>query len=92
MTTIKKSPRTFKPPRSGAKDSTPSQTPTAHTPAPGRLLTLTETAFRLGGVHRTTVMRWVKEGRLHCVRLSRKAILFESAEIEKFIREHRSTG
>ena len=57
-----------------------------------RLLTLTETAFRLGDVHRTTVLRWVKEGKLRCVRLSRKAILFEPNEIERFIREHRHSG
>ena len=56
------------------------------------LLTLTEAAFRLGRVHRTTIMRWVKEGRLRCVRLSRKAILFETAEIDRFIREHRYSG
>ena len=56
------------------------------------LLTLTEAAFRLGRVHRTTIMRWVKEGRLRCVRLSRKAILFEVAEIDRFIKEHRYSG
>ncbi|MFZ5433156.1 MAG: helix-turn-helix domain-containing protein [Calditrichota bacterium] len=56
-----------------------------------RLLTLTEAAYQLGRVHRTTIMRWVKEGKLRCVRLSRKAILFEPGEIERFIREHRST-
>lgn len=56
------------------------------------LLTLTEAAQLLGHVHRTTIMRWVKEGRLNCIRLSRKAILFEVAEIEKFIREHRYSG
>ena len=56
------------------------------------LLTLTEAAFRLGRVHRTTIMRWVKEGRLRCVRLSRKAILFDAAEIDRFIREHRFSG
>ena len=57
-----------------------------------RLLTLTEAAFRLGNVHRTTIMRWVKEGRLDCVRLSRKAILFEPKEIDRFIAEHRQSG
>jgi excisionase family DNA binding protein len=57
-----------------------------------RLITLTEAAFRLGRVHRTTVMRWVKEGKVHCVRLSRKAILFEPAEIDRFIRDHRYSG
>jgi excisionase family DNA binding protein len=56
------------------------------------LLTLTEAAFRLGRVHRTTIMRWVKEGRLKCVRLSRKAILFETVELDRFIREHRYSG
>lgn len=67
-------------------------------PAPGSeaakdaLLTLTEAAYRLGRVHRTTIMRWVKEGRLRCVRLSRKAILFEVLEIDRFIREHRYSG
>jgi excisionase family DNA binding protein len=60
--------------------------------AAGRLLTLTEAAFRLGRVHRTTIMRWVKEGKLKCVRLSRKAILFEPNEIDRFIREHRYSG
>jgi excisionase family DNA binding protein len=59
---------------------------------PEALLTLTEAAFRLGRVHRTTIMRWVKEGRLRCVRLSRKAILFELSEIDRFVREHRYTG
>ena len=59
---------------------------------PGRLITLTEAAFRLGRVHRTTIMRWVKEGKLKCVRLSRKAILFEPGEIDRFIREHRYSG
>jgi excisionase family DNA binding protein len=57
-----------------------------------RLITLTEAAFRLGRVHRTTIMRWVKEGKLNCVRLSRKAILFEPGEIDRFIREHRYSG
>ena len=56
------------------------------------LLTLTEAAYRLGRVHRTTIMRWVKEGRLRCVRLSRKAILFEMSEIDRFIQEHRYSG
>lgn len=56
------------------------------------LLTLTEAAQLLGHVHRTTIMRWVKEGRLHCIRLSRKAILFELGEIDRFIREHRYSG
>lgn len=56
------------------------------------LLTLTEAAYRLGRVHRTTIMRWVKEGKLKCVRLSRKAILFEPAELDRFIREHRYSG
>ena len=59
---------------------------------PGRLITLTEAAFRLGRVHRTTIMRWVKEGKLKCVRLSRKAILFEPGEIDRFIKEHRYSG
>ncbi|MBU0510028.1 helix-turn-helix domain-containing protein [bacterium] len=57
-----------------------------------RLLTLAEASFQLGRVHRTTVMRWVKEGKLRCVRLSRKAIRFEPEELDRFIREHRSTG
>lgn len=57
-----------------------------------RLVTLSEAAYRLGGVHRTTIMRWVKEGKLQCVRLSRKSILFEPSELERFIREHRYTG
>jgi excisionase family DNA binding protein len=56
-----------------------------------RLLTLAEAAYRLGDVHRTTIMRWVKEGRLNCVRLSRKAILFEPKEIDRFISEHRQS-
>ncbi len=56
------------------------------------LLTLTEAAQLLGHAHRTTIMRWVKEGRLSCIRLSRKAILFELVEIERFIREHRYSG
>lgn len=55
-----------------------------------RLLTLSEAAFRLGRVHRTTVMRWVKEGKLCCIRLSRKAILFEPNELDRFVKEHRS--
>jgi len=66
--------------------------PTDAAPRTDRLLTLSEAAFRLGRVHRTTVMRWVKEGGLRCVRLSRKAILFEPAELERFIRDHRSSG
>jgi len=66
--------------------------PRAATAGGDRLLTLSEAAFRLGRVHRTTVMRWVKEGGLRCVRLSRKAILFEPAELERFIRDHRSGG
>jgi excisionase family DNA binding protein len=66
--------------------------PTDAAPRAERLLTLSEAAFRLGRVHRTTVMRWVKEGGLRCVRLSRKAILFEPAELERFIRDHRSSG
>lgn len=64
----------------------------AATAGTDRLITLSEAAFRLGRVHRTTVMRWVKEGGLRCVRLSRKAILFEPAELERFIRDHRSSG
>jgi excisionase family DNA binding protein len=66
--------------------------PRAASASADRLLTLSEAAFRLGRVHRTTVMRWVKEGGLRCVRLSRKAILFEPAELERFIRDHRSSG
>jgi excisionase family DNA binding protein len=58
----------------------------------GRLITLTEAAFRLGRVHRTTIMRWVREGKLKCVRLSRKAILFEPGELDRFIQEHRYSG
>jgi len=70
----------------------PLSPPTDAAPRTDRLLTLSEAAFRLGRVHRTTVMRWVKEGGLRCVRLSRKAILFEPAELERFIRDHRSSG
>jgi len=61
-------------------------------PERDRLLTLAEASFRLGNVHRTTVMRWVKSGKLQCVRLSRKAILFEPGELDRFIREHRSAA
>lgn len=57
-----------------------------------RLITLTEAAFRLGRVHRTTIMRWVREGKLKCVRLSRKAILFEPGELDRFIQDHRYSG
>ncbi len=53
---------------------------------------LSEAAEMLGRVHRTTIMRWVREDRLKCVRLSRKVILFERDEINRFIREHRATG
>lgn len=60
--------------------------------APQGLLTLSEAAEMLGRVHRTTIMRWVREDRLKCVRLSRKVILFERDEITRFIREHRATG
>jgi excisionase family DNA binding protein len=86
-------------PRAARASSARTQVPTSLSPRTGRpstmtatdrLLTLSEAAFRLGQVHRTTVMRWVKEGGLRCVRLSRKAILFEPAELERFIREHRS--
>ncbi len=56
------------------------------------LLTLSEAAFHLGHVHRTTIMRWVREGRLKCIRLSRKAILFEPTELDRFVREHRFSG
>jgi excisionase family DNA binding protein len=78
-----------------APPATPRNTPFTSTTGDGSeapLLTLTEAAFRLGRVHRTTIMRWVKEGRLRCVRLSRKAILFEIGEIDRFIREHRYSG
>lgn len=76
-------------PRKEHSDSAPKRTAAGSSE---RLLTLSEAAFRLGQVHRTTVMRWVKDGGLRCVRLSRKAILFEPAELERFICEHRSTG
>lgn len=56
------------------------------------LLTLGEAAQHLGHVHRTTIMRWVREGRLKCIRLSRKAILFEPTELDRFVREHRYSG
>ena len=56
------------------------------------LLTLSEAAEMLGRVHRTTIMRWVREDRLKCVRLSRKVILFERDEIMRFIKDHRATG
>ena len=56
------------------------------------LLTLGEAAQHLGHVHRTTIMRWVREGRLKCIRLSRKAILFEPMELDRFVREHRYSG
>jgi len=61
-------------------------------PANPRLLTLSEAALHLGHVHRTTIMRWVREGRLRCIRLSRKAILFEQVELDRFVREHRYSG
>ena len=81
------------PPRKrSVKTSVPPSSPADATPRADRLLTLAEAAFRLGQVHRTTVMRWVKEGGLRCVRLSRKAILFEAVELERFIRDHRSSG
>lgn len=60
--------------------------------SPQGLLTLFEAAEILGRVHRTTIMRWVRENRLKCVRLSRKVILFEREEINRFIREHRAAG
>ena len=59
---------------------------------PSKLLTLTEAAQMLGHVHRTTIMRWVKEDKLRCVRLSRKVILFEPDEIQRFVRSHRDSG
>ncbi len=66
--------------------------PRVNTESPQGLLTLSEAAEMLGRVHRTTIMRWVREDRLKCVRLSRKVILFERDEISRFIREHRATG
>ena len=74
--------------RPAASADTASRT-TADSP---RLLTLSEAAQHLGHVHRTTIMRWVHEGRLKCIRLSRKAILFEPAELDRFVREHRFSG
>lgn len=67
-------------------------TPRANQDSPQGLLTLSEAAELLGRVHRTTIMRWVREDRLKCVRLSRKVILFERDEINRFIREHRAAG
>ena len=97
MTSGRKSPAPSSGPRPPRKRSLRSRVPPtpwadAAAPRTDRLLTLSEAAFRLGRVHRTTVMRWVKEGGLRCVRLSRKAILFEPAELERFIRDHRSSG
>ncbi len=66
--------------------------PRAPGEGPQGLLTLSEAAEMLGRVHRTTIMRWVREDRLKCVRLSRKVILFERDEIMRFIRDHRATG
>lgn len=67
-------------------------TPRVNNDSPQGLLTLSEAAEMLGRVHRTTIMRWVREDRLKCVRLSRKVILFERDEINRFVREHRATG
>jgi excisionase family DNA binding protein len=80
--------------KSGIPTTGRKQLPEKNQPEDGdsRLITLTEAAFRLGRVHRTTIMRWVREGKLKCVRLSRKAILFEQVELDRFIREHRYSG
>lgn len=66
--------------------------PRVNNDSPQGLLTLSEAAEMLGRVHRTTIMRWVREDRLKCVRLSRKVILFERDEINRFVREHRAAG
>ncbi len=79
--------------KTGAPNSRKQLPETSHSEeGDSRLITLTEAAFRLGRVHRTTIMRWVREGKLKCVRLSRKAILFEQGELDRFIREHRYSG
>jgi excisionase family DNA binding protein len=83
-----------------SKRTTTRQSVSAESDLPGRagtasnpcLLTLGEAAQHLGHVHRTTIMRWVREGRLKCIRLSRKAILFEPTELDRFVREHRYSG
>lgn len=76
------------------RSAAPEPEPQVHagTAASPCLLTLGEAAQHLGHVHRTTIMRWVREGRLKCIRLSRKAILFEPTELDRFVREHRYSG
>ena len=54
-----------------------------------RLLTIKDVA-QLLQVHEQTVRGYVRNGRLLCVRLGRRAIRISQSDLEEFIRQHRT--
>lgn len=50
------------------------------------LLTLTDVADRLG-ISKVTLWRWIKNGKLSAVRLSKRTVYVRKDEVERFIRE-----
>ena len=52
------------------------------------LLKSSDAATRLG-VSVTTLHRWVKAGRIECIRIEKNSVFFTPDALEEFIRRHR---
>jgi excisionase family DNA binding protein len=52
------------------------------------LLKSFDAASRLG-ISTTTLHRWVRSGRIECVRVERNSIYFTPAALEAFVQKHR---
>jgi excisionase family DNA binding protein len=50
------------------------------------LITLSEVADRLG-ISRVTLWRWIKDGKLASVKLSKRTVYVREEELERFIRD-----
>jgi excisionase family DNA binding protein len=49
------------------------------------LLSADETASKLK-ITKRTILRWAREGKIECVRISRKVVLFTAEGVEKFVK------
>jgi excisionase family DNA binding protein len=49
------------------------------------LLSADEAASKLK-ITKRTILRWTREGKIECVRISRKVVLFTAESIEKFVK------
>ncbi len=53
-----------------------------------KLLTMKEVRERLGNIHENTLYRYIKDGLIPIVRISRTKRFITQESLEKFIKEH----